>query len=200
MSRQGAAAAPTQGIGEDRSALSAGRRRVSGRTGASNFSVFLGTGRSADRTCQRPLQRPRRTDSRTVASIAATGFGLTALCIGSERRYVSPCRSARPRDHHAALSVQADAHPSRILLSLGQHTHGRADLGFGNLVHRYRDPAVRRAYLPPPLPLSRDHASGDADLQPRGLDLALGRHIVCCRTAGRRKSGSCIIAGTITAS
>lgn len=28
-------------------------------------------------------------DSGTVASIAATGFGLTALCIGSERRYVS---------------------------------------------------------------------------------------------------------------
>jgi hypothetical protein len=29
-------------------------------------------------------------DGGTVASIAATGFGLTALCIGSERRYVSP--------------------------------------------------------------------------------------------------------------
>jgi hypothetical protein len=29
-------------------------------------------------------------DNGTVASIAATGFGLTALCIGSQRRYVAP--------------------------------------------------------------------------------------------------------------
>lgn len=29
-------------------------------------------------------------DTRRVASIAATGFGLSALCIGSERRYVHP--------------------------------------------------------------------------------------------------------------
>src|SRR4051794_20632344 len=28
-------------------------------------------------------------DSRTAASIAATGFGLTALCIGARRQYVS---------------------------------------------------------------------------------------------------------------
>ena len=32
-------------------------------------------------------------DAGTVGSIAATGFGLTALCIGSERKYVPPAEA-----------------------------------------------------------------------------------------------------------
>ena len=35
-------------------------------------------------------------DAREIASIAATGFGLTALCIGEERRFV-PAAEARAR-------------------------------------------------------------------------------------------------------
>ncbi|MEX2260900.1 MAG: glucoamylase family protein [Bryobacteraceae bacterium] len=38
----------------------------------------------------------KKADDGTVASIAATGFGLTALCIGSQRRYV-PLPEARDR-------------------------------------------------------------------------------------------------------
>jgi hypothetical protein len=46
--------------------------------------VDPGTGLVKDR-CNVRAER----DNGTVASVAATGFGLTALCIGSERRYVS---------------------------------------------------------------------------------------------------------------
>src|SRR5947207_9726527 len=45
-----------------------------------------GTGLVLDRT--RTDGAPADEDHRTVASIAATGFGLTALCIGAERGWV----------------------------------------------------------------------------------------------------------------
>lgn len=50
-------------------------------------------------------------DSRTAASIAATGFGLTAICIGAQRRYV-PVEEAQ---HRALIALQ--------FLDAGMPTH-----------------------------------------------------------------------------
>ena len=53
----------------------------------------------------------RTTDKTVVASIAATGFGLTA-------------RSRGACAHHSALSLENAAEPSRLLLSLRGCEHG----------------------------------------------------------------------------
>jgi hypothetical protein len=81
---------PTQAIGEDRSPLSAEDDAFLDQLERATFLYFweqsdLQTGLVKDRCNVR-----RERDSGAVASLAATGFGLTALCIGSERGYVSP--------------------------------------------------------------------------------------------------------------
>ena len=48
------------------------------------------------RTATRTDGSPHDETHRTVASIAATGFGLTALCVAAERRWIEP-REARER-------------------------------------------------------------------------------------------------------
>ena len=57
----------------------------------------------------------READNGIVGSIASTGFGLTALCIGHQRGYVSPPTRATGA-HHPSLSVASDAESSRLLL------------------------------------------------------------------------------------
>ena len=68
-------------------------------------------------------------DTGIVASIAATGFGLTALCIGQKRGYVS-LSEARERAV-ASLRFLWKKLPdsSWILLSLRQHKHRREGVG-----------------------------------------------------------------------
>ena len=68
-------------------------------------------------------------EHRGVASIAATGFGLTALCIGADHRWVSPVL-ARQRVL-TALKFFADRAPrgARLVLSLPRRVHWRAALG-----------------------------------------------------------------------
>ena len=53
-----------------------------------NFLFFWEQANPADRVHQRPLQCPRQRH-RLAASIASTGFGLTAICIGEKRGFIS---------------------------------------------------------------------------------------------------------------
>jgi hypothetical protein len=87
-------AQPQQGLRQvvepDRSALTAEDDAFLDELERATFLYFweqsdLQTGLVKDR-CNVRAER----DAGTVASIAATGFGLTALCIGSERKFVSP--------------------------------------------------------------------------------------------------------------
>ena len=73
-------------------------------------------------------------DKSDLGSIAATGFGLTALCIGDERGYVSHAEARGRVLNATALSVEETAQSSRFFLSLGQHQHGRAAVGFGSFL------------------------------------------------------------------
>ena len=62
-------------------------------------------------------------DQGIVASIAATGFGLTALCIGEKRGFIS---SPIARERVLAtlrFSVEKASEPPGIFLSLGQHQY-----------------------------------------------------------------------------
>ena len=68
---------------------------------AANFCFFWEQGEPPDRTNQRPLQRPHSaSDTGIVASIASTGFGLTAICIARKARLHSHRRSPPARDLH----------------------------------------------------------------------------------------------------
>ena len=97
----------------------------------------------------------RTPDKSDLGSIAATGFGLTALCIGEKRGFVSHIEARGTRAEYPALSLEEAAESSRILLSLGQHHHGRKDLGFGSLLRGYGHSAVRNSHLPGALPAFR---------------------------------------------
>ncbi len=88
------------------------------------------------------------TDTRTVSSIAATGFGLSALCIAAKRGYLTTSRGRGPRPHNLEFHLGAVAATQRVLLSLRGHEHRAAGKAVGSVVDRYIDPAVRRAYLP----------------------------------------------------
>ena len=124
-----------------------------------NFCYFMEqanpqTGLVKDR-CQ-----VKSNDYGVVGSIAATGFGLTALCIAHERGFVS---SAQAQDRAlATLHSLWSRLPNHrgFFLPLGEHQHRRKGLGRGDLFGRYRHPALRRSYLPGALPASRDHSAG----------------------------------------
>ena len=73
------------------------------------------------------------TDKRIVASIAATGFGLTAICIADKRGYIPDGRCHAARNRGAGVSVEVHAHAPRLLLSLGQFKDRRTNLGFGSI-------------------------------------------------------------------
>ena len=112
------------------------RRRVSRRDGEGQFSFFWEqsnpeTGLVKDRC------NVRAPDNRLLGSIAATGFGLTASCIGERPRLHLLCPSAGSRPGHAALSLEKAAARARILLSLGQHQYGRTAMAIGSLFGRH---------------------------------------------------------------
>ena len=60
-------------------------------------------------------------DNGVVANIAATGFGLTALCIGVNRGWVSYANARERVVTDSQLPGAKDAHASRLFLSLGKH-------------------------------------------------------------------------------
>jgi len=51
----------------------------------------------------------RASDKSVLGSIAATGFGLTALCIGEKTRLHFLRPGPRPRSHHFAFSLEENA-------------------------------------------------------------------------------------------
>ncbi len=140
------------------------------------------------------------TDKGVVASIAATGFGLTALCIAEEAGFV--------------LRDQAIERVTTTLRSLWKRLPNHrgffyhwANINTGERIWDSEISSVDTAILLCGVLTCRqhfqnrgDHELGKLNFQSRGLDLAIGRHPLCCRTAGRRKSDSCHIAGTTTAS
>ena len=95
--------------------------------------------------------RKATTDNAVVASIAATGFGLSALCIGEKRGFISPAEARTRVLELVALSLEDPAPASRIFLPLRQRQHRRATVGFGNLFGGYRHSALRHPVLPPAL-------------------------------------------------
>ncbi len=62
-----------------------------------------------------------KNDNSIVASIAATGFGLTGICIAQQRELHSIFRRAGPGLGHLAFSLEKDAHTSRLLLPFRRH-------------------------------------------------------------------------------
>jgi hypothetical protein len=60
-------------------------------------------------------------DPRRMASIASTGFGLTALCIADQRGFLPHAQDRRARAHHARLAPEYDAGGAWVLLPLHRH-------------------------------------------------------------------------------
>ena len=83
--------------------------------------------------------------TRRMASIAATGFGLTALCIADKRGY-QPTRRCASRCAAPCASTATPAQPARLLLPLQRHRDRRAVARQRGLLHRYRAAALRRAH------------------------------------------------------
>lgn len=63
---------------------------------------------------------------RDIGSIAVTGFGLTALCIGAEKGWVKR-GGARTRAERYALSPGACSAGARLVLPLDERHHRGAD-------------------------------------------------------------------------
>ncbi len=83
----------------------------------------------------------RATDTGVVGSIASTGFGLTALCIGENRGYISH-RLPRNGSWRLTESLGKAPQSSWIFLSLGEHQHRRTRLGRGSFFGGYRNSAM----------------------------------------------------------
>lgn len=74
-------------------------------------------------------------DTRTVSSIAATGFGLTALCIADQRGYMASSDITARGPGHIEFSSEPDAEPKRLLLPFHRYEYwaeGEAVRGFFN--------------------------------------------------------------------
>ena len=68
-------------------------------------------------------------DTGVVGSIASTGFGLTALCIGANRGYIPRAGRSGKSPRHIRCALGKTSQPSWILLSLGEYQHRRACMG-----------------------------------------------------------------------
>jgi hypothetical protein len=87
-------------------------------------------------------------DQGTVASIAATGFGLTALCIADQRGFI-PADAALERVFAALRFLWKKVPQHRgFFLSLRQYRYRRTRMGLGDFIRRYGDSAVRDPLLP----------------------------------------------------
>ena len=71
----------------------------------------------------------RGKDRGGVCSIAATGFGLTALCIGGAAGLRIAPAGTRPRAGNVAISLEATAASSGLLPSLRRYEHRRTPVG-----------------------------------------------------------------------
>ena len=139
-------------------------------------SLFLGTGQlqNGDGKDRCNVHDPNRAEA---SSIAATGFGLTALCIGDQRGFISTSNAldrvfttlrylwkrlpnqrgffyhfANPETGERMFDSEVSSVDTAILLC-----------GILTCREHFRDPDLATL--------------ADADLQPRGLDLAVGGHV-----------------------
>ncbi len=142
-----------------------------------NFLCFLeqanpDTGLVRDRA---NVRNPNNND--VVASIAATGFGLTALSIGQQRGYI-PLPEARDRALAALRFI------SRKLPNHRGFFYHFANLNTGERTWDSEVSSVDTAMLlcgvltvPAALPPRRDQPPGRAHLQSRRLDVVVGGHL-----------------------
>ena len=144
--------------------------------------------------------RKASTDNAVVASIAATGFGLSALCIGQQRGYLS-LTETRTR----VLNT-----PHFLWKTLPHHRgffYHFANVNTGERLWDSEISSVDTAILLCGILSCRQHFENSEitplwprHLRPGGLDLALGRHLAAAPRMDCPKPAFCPIAGTITAS
>jgi hypothetical protein len=88
-----------------------------------------------------------KNDNSIVASIAATGFGLTALCIAQERGYI-PSADARDRVLTTLRFLWKKMPTHRgFFYHFANIDTGRENVGLGGFVCRHNDSTVRNSHL-----------------------------------------------------
>ena len=89
----------------------------------------------------------RKPGTSDLASIASTGFGLTAFCIGEKRGYISPAEARRRVVN--GLRFLWDTLPNhRGFFYHWANMNRGTIMGFGNLLGGYCHPALRDSHLP----------------------------------------------------
>ena len=134
----------------------------------------------------------RSPDNDVVGSIAATGFGLTALCIGDKRGYISYTQ-ARDRVLNTLRFLWKKLPNQR-----GFFYHW-ANINTGERLWDSEISSIDTAILLCGVLTCRDTfrrtprsaISRTGNLQSRGLEVALRRYARSCRTAGRPKPDFC---------
>ena len=86
-------------------------------------------------------------DQGMVASVAATGFGLTALCIADQRGFI-PAGAALERVFAALRFLWKKFRSIGDFSITSRISRRRTSLGFGDFLGRYGDSAVRDSHLP----------------------------------------------------
>ncbi len=118
--------------------------------------------------------RPRR-EYRDVASIAATGFGLTGLCIAAERGWLPRATARRSRANDDPLSRARDAARTRLVPSFRQRENRRPRVAERGVFHRYRA-ADRRSVVGPPMLPRRPRADAVGGTVYRRIDFGWMRN------------------------
>ncbi len=86
-------------------------------------------------------------DSRTLSSVAATGFGLTALCIADKRSWLGPGVAARQVLTTLQFHLSKMPHQHGFFYHFNNVRTGQPYGKYRGLVHRYVDTSMRRAYV-----------------------------------------------------
>ena len=77
--------------------------------------------------------------------MAATGFGLSALCIAAKRHYLVPSQCEERVERTLAFLLETCPHEHGFLYHFIDIETGQAAVQFGAFFYRYRDTAMRRA-------------------------------------------------------
>jgi len=140
----------------------------------------------------------RAKDTTVVASVASTGFGLTAICIGEKRGFISRAE-ARLRVI-SSLSFLWHKLPTHRGSSITSPISTRGEgLGLGGFVVDTAILLCGVSDLPSAFSGWRDHAACAGNLRSRGTGHGCQRTRPCCPRAGRLSSAFCLLNGTSTA-
>ena len=91
------------------------RRGPAGRYGGAELRFLLERGKSQDRARPRPGVHDRPVLEPGLASIAATGFGLSALCIAAKRHYLVPSQCEERVERTLAFLLETCPHEHGFL-------------------------------------------------------------------------------------